>query len=539
MLNTRPVWAVLHIIAIVCVITSLLTGLRIAIMDYGFLLRFSYFLPQGEMHTLHFLVGFVFTGIFFTYSFILIRNRRAVILKGKKSKRPRRKVFNVYHRILDRALYAICIVSVSTGVTLFTDSSMLNTPFIMFLHFCAALAFLAYVVLHGGAYFIEFGVSVVRYMLYPIKKLNKHYAFYFIPLLALFAVLSYLVTETSRHTLWVKHIDDSEYIKIDGVANESLWQEAQQLTINTHGGANFDGGSTDINIRSLHNGHDIFFFIQWQDPTESFEHLPLVKTDQGWKVKENGFYQYDEKEFYEDKFAAIISKNCELGAASTAHLGPKPISNRPGNWSGKGYHYSETELVDLWHWKAVRTNNMRLMDDNYIGSPDIIREGNRRYTAGYQTDAHESGEYRLNWKWYTPNGVTPKRLPVDSNFLSPYQTSLSGQVRNSGAKKHVNWVIPWFDSAPYTLENDVYPIGTIMPSILYTSNKFEGDRAHVQAFAKWNEGQWSLEIFRRLDTKSNNDVAINSGVCMWFSAFDRAQISHTRHSLPIQVHLEP
>jgi len=76
-----------------------------------------------------------------------------------------------------------------------------------------------------------------------------------------------------------------------------------------------------------------------------------------------------------------------------------------------------------------------------------------------------------------------------------------------------------------------------MPSVLYTSNRMEGDRADVRAHAVWQAGYWSLELARRLDTGSTYDVVLETGVCLWVAAFDHTQIAHTRHTLPIRLFL--
>lgn len=526
--NGKPIWAVLHIVAMLCVLVSLLTGLRIAILDHESLLYFSYFLPQGQMHNVHLGSAFIFTCMALSYGYLLYKRKGSQSLLSQKKLHPRHGFFRRYHQVINRLLYLISFLSIITGLVLLLDSTAWNKSTALLIHFYAALSFIAYLFLHGSVYVIEMGLSTLRPLFFPLKSLRRQHGRTLILLMLSILSVGYVLRQNIKHDLVVMRINEDEYIKIDGKDDEALWQEAQTLAINTHGGVNFGQGSTPISVRAMHNGYDAFFFIQWRDSTKSLQHLPLVKTEDGWKVKEQGFYRFDEKQYYEDKFAMMVANQCDLGAAGTAHLGPNPLADKPQNWSGKGYHYSENGLVDLWQWKAVRTNKMRLMDDNYIGSPDIVRKGSRRYTAGYQTDAHESGDYRMNWLWYTPEGVTPKRLPIKPASIDPNQTPEEAKT----------WLLPWFGSVPYKKENDIYPIGTVIPSILYTSNKFEGDRADVRAFGIWQDGQWSLEVFRKLKTGSDKDLAIADGVCMWLAAFDHAQTSHTRHSLPIKVRLE-
>nr|WP_256489509.1 ethylbenzene dehydrogenase-related protein [Pleionea sp. CnH1-48] len=346
--------------------------------------------------------------------------------------------------------------------------------------------------------------------------------------LTLGLLLNFALSTQKTIPLTVHKVDIKELINIDGQANESIWQSIEPVSVWTYGGANFVDGSTQVQIKTIENGVEAFFHIEWQDPTKSLKHLPLKKTADGWQIQQSGFYQFDETEFYEDKLAVMLSDSCDAGGSATAHLGPKPLSDKPANWHGKGYHYSySTKQTDIWHWKAVRTNDMILADDNFFGKPQTARPGDRRYTAGYTPDGKESGAYVMNWKWYNKDIITPKRLPKSAQQLASFQ-----QSDNASA---LNWIIPWFGYEPYQKAKDNYPIGTIMPSVMYRSNRFEGDRADVRAFAQWNNGKWSLELSRKLDTGSNNDVKLQSGVCLWIAAFDHAQIAHTRHSRALQL----
>ncbi len=136
---------------------------------------------------------------------------------------------------------------------------------------------------------------------------------------------------------------------------------------------------------------------------------------------------------------------------------------------------------------------MFLADDNLIGSPDVVRKGSRRYTAGYLADPKLSGAYWMNWKWYKPTGIVPRRMPRQAEDLEPYQAD---QVQD------LDWYIPWYIYDHYDAERDDYPPGTVMPSVLHMSNRFEGDRADVYAHGRWADCQWTLELMRRLDTGS-------------------------------------
>ena len=78
---------------------------------------------------------------------------------------------------------------------------------------------------------------------------------------------------------------------------------------------------------------------------------------------------------------------------------------------------------------------------------------------------------------------------------------------------------------------------TVIPGVIM-SGEFSGDRADVRCAARWAAGRWSLEVARRLDTGSANDVAIESGVFMRVAAFDHTQVRHTRHVRPVRLEVE-
>ncbi|WP_444946142.1 ethylbenzene dehydrogenase-related protein [Microbulbifer sp. VTAC004] len=523
--SKSPSWILLHGAAVVAVTCSLFSGLRIATLDKPALITIAELLPQGEVHTVHFVSAILLS--LAAAGYLISRIPYFRNLSGISTPKP----IN-YHRLVTWGGVSLLITSLLSGWMLFNGLGPL--PWFRSIHFCSAIGLVFYIFMHGGVYLMQFGLRALPFILKPSLPKRQY-----LPLVSLslgtfslgFLLVGswYLIHGYSHHPLAVAGISPNTIINIDGMASEPQWQQAQILTLRTDGGANFYKGRSDVQLKALQNGQEIFFHITWQDPNESLAHLPLKKTAEGWEILQSGYKIFDEKRHYEDKFAILLSENCSFAAAGTAHLGQSPLADKPANWHGKGYHYSTSEQVhDLWHWKAVRSNKMHLADDNFIGKPDKVRPGARRYTAGYQQDSKESGAYRMNWKWYSPTTITPKRLPAKIDQLAPYQYSLPHS-------QSPDWTISWFDYQPYSSSHDQFPLGTLMPSVLYTSNRFEGDRADVRARGIWRDGHWSLELVRKLDTGSSQDIPIVDGICMWVSAFDRAQIAHTRHSRAIQL----
>jgi Ethylbenzene dehydrogenase len=109
---------------------------------------------------------------------------------------------------------------------------------------------------------------------------------------------------------------------------------------------------------------------------------------------------------------------------------------------------------------------------------------------------------------------------------------------NHGENEGSRWFMTEDESIPYSAEADArIPAGTVIPGVII-AGEFSGDRADVRCAARWASGHWALEVARRLDTKSQYDVPIKTGVFMRVAAFDHSQIRHTRHVRPIRIEVE-
>ncbi|CAH9057270.1 hypothetical protein PSECIP111951_01633 [Pseudoalteromonas holothuriae] len=494
----RFTFIILHYVVILSITASLLSGLRIATLNKPYLLQFSAVLPNGQVHTLHLISGITILVLVCYYIYFRRRYKKVTVQSN-------------YHKFITYLGYLSIGSSVLSGSLLLLD--WLPKQFVP-VHYYSALVMLIYLLLHSWVYILQLGHKVLKKVFYiPLR---------FIPYqltvaLTLVACALFYYMQSLTHTLNITPISSNVLMEIDGIGNEPQWQKAASLLVDTHHGANFYNGYTPVQIKALSNHKETFFLFRWADPTQSLNHLPLIKTRSGWKVKENGFYHFDEQSYYEDKFAVMLSDSCQFGADGTIHLGKQPFTHHPSNWHGKGYHASlDGRVRDLWHWKAVRTNDMVLADDNFFGPLAVPLNGQRRYKAGYLIDSKESGAYVMNWQWYSSHMIIPKRLPKEkSNTSEP--------------------VLDWFASTPYQVSLDTYPVNAQLSSVLYRSNRFEGDRADVRAKGQWQAGYWTLELVRQNQTHSAHDIALNNGTCIWVSAFDSSQIAHSRHQRAIKL----
>lgn len=509
--TNAPIQKVLHISVTVLFFISLLSGLRLA-FDNPYMSQTILewpILPQGNVYLWHEISAYFWLSIvaFATFAFI-------------KRKKPK-KLANKKRQLVINTLYIIILLQCISGTLVYAFPTLF-TAIMLPLHFFLGLALLAIVIIHIGEQLIKRSLTFVINM-FMLKKLNR-YGLTALTLIGLISAGLYYQQHYFHTKLIANKIPLEVDIRVDGKFDEPIWQHASSATVYANQGNDYFT-ATPIEVKMLHNGLSAYFAIRWKDESPSYSHLPLIKTANGWQAQHNGFAKDDERTFYEDKFALMLSKQSGLAGAYSIHLGKKPLDDKPASRSGRGFHYTlDNEVRDVWHWKAVRVERMSYLDDNHFTSPAVACEACPRYKAGYDTDPKDSGAFRANWQWFLPNGVTPLRLPIAT---SPADL---GQLANQAN-------MSWFETIPYTKAQDNLPIGTRLPSVL-TYEGFEGDRANVAAKGHYQDGYWHLELSRNLVTESAFDLPLQSDIYLWMVTFDHAQSRHNYHLKPLKLQLQ-
>jgi hypothetical protein len=346
--------------------------------------------------------------------------------------------------------------------------------------------------------------------------------------------------------LRIRKIATAEAPVLDGDLSDAVWRSARPVVVLTNQGANFDGkGTSEVEIRAVHDGETAYFSFVWSDPTRSLKHVPLIKKTDGWYVIQNKYDIGDENEYHEDKFSVLLTNSDVLLAGDhTFHAGRAPVAGKPASMSGRGLHYSNGDIVDVWQWKPTRGGLLGSVDDGYFGAPaeptpDEIA-GRAPYKGGFAADPG-TANYADNFERRGPGGyersVQPKRLPKDWSAMWSAMglIDLRSEVGESDGAR---WWMTEAESEPYSAERDsLFALNAVIPGVVI-AGALTGDRADIRCAARWAAGRWALEISRRLDTKSRFDVAIASGVFMRVAAFDHSQIRHTRHIRPIRIEVE-
>lgn len=434
--------------------------------------------------------------------------------------------------LINWVAFVLVIVAAISGILLYFFSGTLPHGKVSSVHEFVSWAIIAYVVVHVVAQLIFGGW---RHLL---KIVNPQFNYLGAAVSAL--VIASLVgagiimaDKASIYTLEVGAISSPP--KMDGIDDDAVWQNAKAVTIATQRGMNLPGGEVAVTVKMAHDDTNMYALFEWPDTTRSQKHLPLVKTEKGWKVMQSEFYKQDEDDYYEDKFAVMLGRTPAIAGAGTAHYGKQPLEDKPGALGGRGLHYTtDGSIVDVWHWKSVRTgaSSANQMDDNYFGPPLEVDPKKKRYTGGYTQDPGTGGGYAMNWEKFDRGTITPRWLPKDASVLERM-----GNIDLSPAStdKGEFWVSEDM-MVEYSEELDTYPVGTIMPSVLVKGPR-EGDRGDVQGYSQWKGGRWVLEVSRKLDTQSKYDVAFNKDepLYMWLGVFDHTQTRHSQHLHPVKI----
>jgi hypothetical protein len=362
-----------------------------------------------------------------------------------------------------------------------------------------------------------------------------------------------LLVATDRLTVdsvQIRRINPADAPILDGDTSDRAWRGVKPFSLLTGEGGNFDGkGEARIEIRAVHDGTYAYFLFTWEDSTRSLKQLPLVKEADGWHLLHSGFQLGDEHQYNEDKFSVLLTTmDVTLAGGRTFHPGPQPVAGAPATMSGRGLHYTAAGYADVWQWKATSGGPTGWMDDAHFGpplDPTPMQAANVvPYKGGFAPDPG-TANYRDNFtvEADTSGGprrsrlVAPLRLPKDVAAT----TDALGDIDldpTHGESDGARWFMTEKDSVPYSTDVDArIPMGTVIPGVIL-GGEFSGDRADVRCAARWASGLWALEVKRRLDTTSEFDVPIKTGVFMRVAAFDHSQIRHTRHVRPIRIEVE-
>ncbi|MCK7613904.1 ethylbenzene dehydrogenase-related protein [Roseibium sediminicola] len=539
----------LHWTLVVAIVTSLLTGLRLSSDAEGawFSKLFEPILPQGEIWTWHYLSAVFVLALIFAYAAYMslarlkrrISSKKMVVLTLPASTKLRLSAVNV---IAYWILFGAVLTLTATGVWLYLGHGGIWVT----VHYTAALVVLTYIVAHVVLHYAYGGLQQLLRLFRP-QKLRRFPGMAAHPLAI--ALMIGAVVLAGAITLNYSTLDELVVAKadvlpeLDGVLDDAAWQNAEPVFVETQQGSNLKGtGASTVEMRAVQVGDKIVFAFRWEDATRSLKRHPLVKREDGWHMLNNRADLSDETAFYEDKFSVAFSTTDAFGGGASTHMGPKPISDKPKAFHGRGFHYTtDGSLVDVWQWKASRGGMLGRVDDMHFSTPVEPSEahvaGKARYSAGYNAD---KGTSFYVYNYHKKDGsdylssVDAIRLPKDYKATAAKMGTIDLSVEAIEDEGSQWWMFE-DESVPYSSAKDAeIPVGTVIPGVLI-QGEYSGSRADLLGGSKWQDGYWTLEVVRDMDTGHDQDLAMTDGLFIWLSVFDHNQTRHTRHSRPVRL----
>jgi Ethylbenzene dehydrogenase/Prokaryotic cytochrome b561 len=570
--NTDALVIALHWILAGAVLLSAATGFRIAADDPDALVTL-WLRPltlDGAVHTLHVASSVVLLGVAAGYLAYLLDAGMLSTVRVPKTPHRRgnhRVAWKKRNVRIYQAQFMLLALIGATGWMLYAGWSLgLPIGWISTLHLALVWTLIGTVGLHiFGQY--KFGATAGRNTAervrngidWLLKMLRPRFAggrrsttLQAHPVTVLIAVGAavmagggFVVIDQGAHAeLEVAAIGPREAPVLDGNGDDAAWARTTPVSVLTHDGANLPGGESEVQVQAASDGETMYLKFRWQDPTRSFKHLPLRKTSQGWRLLHEEYDVEDEDVHYEDKFAVLLTSWATI-AGGVTHLGAKPLDDKPAPLSARGLHYTEDgSIADMWQWKAVRSQPLGGLDDDLFGPPAEPKPeevaGTKRYKGGYVTDPGDISSSN-NFAHEGPGGyrgeVRPERLPTDLAALRERLGPIDLDPESSDA---VPLAMTEAESTEYSPELDAtIPVGTVVPGVIVAEGGIKGDRGDVRTGARWEDGWWTLEVARALDTGSENDVAFAPGasVYLWVAVFDHTQTRHSRHLRPLEIRL--
>ena len=541
----------LHWVTALAFIVSLFTGIRIAAdaLVAPVSKWLTPILPQGEIWSWHILSGLTLMFAATAYVAYVIRSGLTQRNAVKKTRvllmpAPPPMKWAAVNVILHWFVYGLVVFMFVTGTMLYLGRG----GWWVYLHSTVAFVGLAYIFVHVVAHYMYGGWWQIFRIFKPARlvitravRSKPVLAAVVIGIVAAAAIAS--LDLTTRDTLVIRKVATAP--QPGRLLDDPVWKNIAPVKIHTQQGVNLGGtGESLVEVRAVHDGSNVYFAFRWEDPSRSVRRLPLIKKEDGWHHIGTNPYIDDVSDFYEDKFAVIFSPVDGFGNAGIAHFGNKPIADKPGSRNGRGLHFTDGAMIDMWQWKPSRGGLLGRVDDQYIepAREPTAAEASKvaRYQGGYWGDPGNA-YYVYNFaalkpEEYKGGPVEIKKLPKDLDALKKAMGKWDPNPDSSVDEGSAWWMFEK-DTVPYSKEADAkIPVGTIIPGVLIIGD-YSGDRADVKGSAHWQDGHWTLVTSRKLKTGNKYDQDFTPGrdLFLFVAVFDHTQTRHSRHQRGVRV----
>ncbi len=276
---------------------------------------------------------------------------------------------------------------------------------------------------------------------------------------------------------------------VDGSV-DALWAGATEMTT-----------SNGIAMRAAYTSTDLYLLVIWSDSTKDD-----FRRQWSWDATGGEWVRASNNE---DRLAILWNLNDSTATFDTESC--QAACHIPTNTSRSVMATSAPgETVDLWHWKATRSNPTGWADDQWLDDtrlPDAdplwTTDPGEAREAAHHSDSKTSGGYSDNLQTLN-NGTDDLTVP---KYWEPSATGddavyITQSEIDAGEAK----LIVSVDAANALTDEDsaVVPNTATMPG--YTTSQPVGSRGDITAGGVWTPNTWTVELRRALDTGNPDDA---------------------------------
>jgi hypothetical protein len=351
--------------------------------------------------------------------------------------------------------------------------------------------------------------------------------------LAVSAAGSISGTAAKSKKLEVRGVRRDSAPKLDGTGKDKAWSKAPETKIPTAKGSS-------AKMKAVYTKDHIYFLISWPDKTPQDGKLYWGFDGAKWER----YNQVDDKIGLLWNIDHSVGGFDQQGCQAICHNGQMVIehANMIDGKPWAGYK----QKADAWEWAPGVMQKVHMADDGVFKAEDAFLASPETFSTARISLRFDNGDAGTKQYW-TRN---PENTTGGTSGEAPQFKLKSGLT---------------FESTPFPSQNQmeqitdysVFKAGDKIPLLMifdfkaaYNKNRFpegkpSGSRVDIQAYSKWQDGWWTLELSRKLDTGHNDDVQfmtnkskLISGNVFSLALFNDSRIDHAT-SGPVTMILEP
>ncbi len=300
-----------------------------------------------------------------------------------------------------------------------------------------------------------------------------------------------------------------------------------------------------VKMKSVYDATDIYFLVQWTDPTQSLKRQPWYfdPVTKRW-AQESGTFGFASAPyrpaFYEDKIAFLWNINNSVNGWNTATCYKSCHTGLPAA-DGYSRHYTNfpSEKIDMWHWKSVRggVNAGFQLHDQF--QDNTYPNGRKGDPTGL--DVYQNNKQTLLITGTATSVDVPKYIiPGRDNYSWIYNSEVTAGTAKLITAVDANGVLTLSDATTIdpNVGTDFQRTGTygsggvgskVIPGITLNASYTIG-QGDISCKTTYTGTGWIMEIKRALNTGDavyDADFSALADQYFGFAVFENAQIAHS------------